>query len=95
MRKPFRFVCIILVKCHHETGDTAHWPPLVFVICVRVLFPLLHLPTHLIAVTTSRTASELYDFYLCPLVEHIRIGTPQVTSGEGGSVTLPYFRLVT
>ena len=83
---------MILVVCHHETGDTAHWPPFEFLnLYLRGLFPLLHLPTHLIAVTTSRTASELYDFYLCPLVEHIRIGTPQVTSGEGGSVTLPYF----
>ena len=59
------------------------------------LFPDLHLPTSVFAVPTSRTASKLCVFYLCPLGEHIRIGTPQGTSGGSGSVISPYFRMVT
>ena len=54
------------------------------------LFPDLHLPTSVFAVPTSRTASKLCVFYLCPLGEHIRIGTPQGTSGGSGSVISPY-----
>ena len=57
------------------------------------LVPPLESP-HLsfIAVPTSRTVSELTGAITSGLShsEH-PIGTPQVTSGEGGSITLPYF----
>ena len=63
---------------------TSHWA------VVSGLFPDLHLPTHFIAVTTSRTVSELARLTHTLSQCEPNIGTPQVTSGEGGSVTLPY-----
>ena len=65
-------------------------PPRLSPLSLSGLFPDLHLPTSVFAVPTSRTASKLCDFYLCPLGEHIRIGTPQGTSGGSGSVISPY-----
>ena len=56
----------------------------------RACFPIRISQLPLFAVPTSRTASKLCDFYLCPLGEHIRIGTPQGTSGGSGSVISPY-----
>ena len=65
-------------------------PPRLSPLSLSGLFPDLHLPTSVFAVPTSRTASKLCVFYLCPLGEHIRIGTPQGTSGGSGSVISPY-----
>ena len=61
----------------------------------RACIPIRISQLPLFAVPTSRTASKLCVFYLCPLGEHIRIGTPQGTSGGSGSVISPYFRMVT
>ena len=56
----------------------------------RACFPICISQLPFFAVPTSRTASKLCVFYLCPLGEHIRIGTPQGTSGGSGSVISPY-----
>ena len=56
----------------------------------RACFPICISQLPSFAVPTSRTASKLCVFYLCPLGEHIRIGTPQGTSGGSGSVISPY-----
>ena len=58
------------------------------------LFPDLHLPTHFIAVTTSRTVSELARLTHTLSQCEPNIGTPQVTSGGSGSVISPYYRKV-
>ena len=58
--------------------------------CLSGLFPDLHLPTHFIAVTTSRTVSELARLTHTLSQCEPNIGTPQVTSGGSGSVISPY-----
>ena len=59
-------------------------------VCLSSLFPDLHLPTHFIAVTTSRTVSELARLTHTLSQCEPNIGTPQVTSGGSGSVISPY-----
>ena len=83
-----------------DYSATSHWAVCPFFyfdrvlrtnpVCLSGLFPDLHLPTHFIAVTTSRTVSELARLTHTLSQCEPNIGTPQVTSGEGGSVTLPY-----
>ena len=63
-------------------------------VCLSGLFPDLHLPTHFIAVTTSRTVSELARLTHTLSQCEPNIGTPQVTSGGSGSVISPYYHKV-
>ena len=94
--KPFRFVCMILVVCQHETGDTAHWPPLVIRNLCERLVPSLESP-HLSSSPWQPAVLHPNSGAITSGLSHSEhpIGTPQVTSGEGGSITLPYFWMVT
>ena len=59
------------------------------------LFPHLHLPTHFVRRDIGRSVSELVRLTHTLSQCEPNIGTPQVTSGDSGSVTYPYCQKVT
>ena len=62
---------------------------------VSGLFPDMQPPTHFVRRDIGRSVSELVRLTHTLSQCEPNIGTPQVTSGDGGSVTHPYCQKVT